>query len=293
MPPEAVFGNSGGAPDSGQATGGVGDQGDVFGSNAGAPEGGNDAGNQPQDGQAQAPGQGQQPGQGQPAQLILGKFKTHADLEAGYRNLEANYTRLAQERMILLRGQPQGQSQGQQVPAHQQGQPQQPDYGAMDQVLATEWQQSPAKAIANFVKQAIQNEVKPLLDQSLQPIQQRQEHAEWRGQVDAMIANPKDYPGFTELAPQIEQILRQDPYLIKAPGGRGIQMAYFMARGMTAGQAMQAAEEAGRQAAYQGIQQKTGAQVEGGGARQQTAKSPEEQLLDSIFAPTKGGGVFG
>jgi hypothetical protein len=164
-------------------------------------------------------------------------------------------------------------------------QPGQPNLlGLTDEQLAAAWEQNPGATLATVIKNAVgslmESQVKPLID----PLRTDLGRQAWNGKVNEIMANSQMFPGFTELFPQIEQVIKTNPYLLQLPGGQGLENAYYMARGMALQGVAAAAQQAGAEAAYAGIAAKGAAQVEGGSPRQPTVqKSADEQFLDRVF----------
>ena len=292
---DGIFGNSGAAPDAGQATGaGVG--GPASGIARGPQAGGQPGITQDPNGAA---GQGQQPGapgeagQGEAQQLILGKFRSPDEVYKAYQNLEPQLTRVTQENSRLraqLLGSPQPAAQpGQPAePARAPGQPQ----PLTDEALDTMWAQSPLQAINAVVAHAIESQVKPLIA-PIQTVQQTLARQAWAGRVDTMLKDSQAYPGFEQLIPQITEIVQSNPFLLNLPEGQGLEWAYHRALGVALPSLTAGAQQMGIQAAYAGIAAKGAALVEGGTARQPTVqKTPEEQIVDGIFGNPSAPSVF-
>lgn len=85
------------------------------------------------------------------------------------------------------------------------------------------------------------------------------------------------FTDFNEYLPEVREILDRNKSLRSS--ANPIRDAYFMAKGMTAAQAVQAAKDAGRQEAYQTIAQKGQSAVTAGGSPRPSV-NPDQNLLE-------------
>lgn len=265
---------------------------------------------------AQQPPEGQQ-GQGQ-EQLILGKFKSQDDLVKAYQAAEKRLGQMRNE-MGQLRVQPQQQSQQQQVQGQQGQQSQQQEqevqwtpeqWQAFNQHFNQEFTKNPGQAIWQLVNDAVSQVVNPLY-QTVQGQQQQQMRSTMvNTEMDLLLTALDEqgqplYPDALNYSNEIADYLSKHPYLE--------DMLFQQAQARQAGQIdeksmgvleviyraakSEAAESMAKTAFQNGIQQgtmqrqaKNTAQIQQPVAKQQNnTGSPEEQIVNEIFAHKKGG----
>ncbi|KJS23142.1 MAG: hypothetical protein VR72_02965 [Clostridiaceae bacterium BRH_c20a] len=264
---------------------------------------------------AQEPPEGQQ-GEGQ-EQLILGKFKSQDDLVKAYQAAEKRMGQMRNE-MGQLRSQPQ-HAQQQQTQGQQGQQAQQQDqeiqwtpeqWQAFNQNFQQEFTKNPGQAIWQMVNDAITQVVNPLY-QTVQGQQQQQMKSMMvNNEMDLLLTALNEqgqplYPDALNYSNEIADYMAKHPYLE--------DMLFQQAQTRQAGQIdeknmgvleviyraakSEAAESMAKTAFQNGVQQgtmqrqvKNTAQMQQPGARQQNnTSSPEEQILNEIFAHKKGG----
>ena len=101
---------------------------------------------------------------------------------------------------------------------------------------------------------------------------------------------------FTELQPKIGRLLGEYPYLRQVVHAHPevLELLFKTVRSDLAGEAVQAAKEAGREEGAQGQQARAGGVTAPASARKEpTKKTPQEQLLDELFGEQQKKGVFG
>lgn len=159
------------------------------------------------------------PAETEPQSLILGKFKTQADLENAYREAERKIHEtgqalsLREQELLALRGQ--APQQGGEPQPEQQQQVKE----SLDQ-MTFEQQQEWLEKFYDMPVDAIMEILQPQLRQSVEPIakriQQREQQEIWGRQISAVRQSHED---FNNLVPEIEKAM-SDPsnaYLAGAP----------------------------------------------------------------------------
>lgn len=275
-----------------------------------------DAQAQGQTGEAQATPEGQPaPEQGNADEKpILGKYKTVDELTKAH---EALQKRLGEMRNELgnLRKAPQ---QGAQQPQNDQGQQntEQPrqwtdqNWQQYDQHMEQQFKQHGWKAVWDMVVDAVHQGVNPIYGHF-----QGQEQASAKEQaidselgllLDAADENGQPlFPDAENLKEQIDSFLERHPYFLDLLAQQGTQRKSGQMDPNNPGALeilynavkAEAATAIGKQAFNNGLQQgtqqamaKMGAAIPKAGAKQQNAgASPEEQLVNEIFAHKKGG----
>lgn len=188
--------------------------------------------------------------------LILGKFKSQADLEKAYRNLESFNTKNAQELAKLRKeamSPPQGQEGQRQVPATRQGE----DVNARFTQMFID---NPLDTIQAVIGSMMGNQLAPIK-------QQTQEH---QLKLDMASMGAK-YGDFYSMGDQIAEVFKASPNLWSMPNA--LEIAYKVAKADYGANAIKQARDAGRNEAVQTLQQKRGLTAEGQEARAGSDKS--------------------
>lgn len=241
--------------------------------------------------------------------LILGKYKSVEDLARAH---EALQKRLGDMRNEL------GQLRQQYTTGNKQMQPQQDD---MPQWTEEQWKQfdrqfqqdfvrNPGRAVFNLVNNVLGQVIKPIQETIMSQFEAQQRENAIMSELGLMVSAINDagellFPGVEELAPQIDSFLEKNPYLLDILAQQGMARAQGQLDETSMGvleviyKAVQAesALNAGKQAYQKGLQQgqksvqaKGQARLPNAGARKTGGtKTPEEQIVDEIFAHRKGG----
>lgn len=228
--------------------------------------------------------------------MLLGRFKTADDLVKGYqelrRQLSREGTNKTQELVDTVMGKPpatepqaQPQQQVQQQPQQQQVSPEQ-----FRQQVQKAMEQDPAGTIMRLAQMAAAQ----MMQQQVAPLYQRVQASEMKAVMSEMALT---YPDFPKLAPNISQLLQTRPHLrqLVLQNPAAIEDVYRMAKADLGSQAITAAREAGAQDAVETLRNKVGATgLPGAKASKQQSQqvSDEQAIVDQIFAPTKGKGIF-
>lgn len=258
-------------------------------------------------------GQAQAPEQGQPENLILGKFKSVDDLTKAFQESEKRLGQMKNEVGQLRKA-----SQSQQQPQNDQGQqntekPQQwtdDNWRQFDQHMEQQYKERGWRAVWDMVVDAVHQGVNPIYGHF-----QGQEQASAKDQaIDSELGLLLDaadetgqplFPDAENLKEQIDSFLERHPYFLDLLAQQGMQRAQGQIDPNHPGALeilynavkAEAATAIGKQAFNNGLQQgtqqamaKMGAAIPKAGAKQQnTGASPEEQLVNEIFAHKKGG----
>lgn len=240
--------------------------------------------------------------------LILGKYKTQEEFHQAHKAL---LNRMGQMRNEL--GQLRQQSTAGQVQPQQQTDesPQWTDeqWKQFDQTFQKEFVKNPGRAVFNLVNDVMQQVVNPIQETIMGQVQSQEQEAAIISELGMMMNAIDDsgqllFPGVEEMAGQIDNYLERHPYLIDLLANQGMARTQGQIDDTTMGvleviyQAAktEAAVNAGKQAYQNGLQQgqrsaqiKNQARLPSPGAKRSGDASPEEQIVDEIFAHKKSG----
>lgn len=162
--------------------------------------------------------------------LIMGKFKTQADLEKAYQEAQRKISELGQtnsltaREMQIMRDE---LAQVRQFISQQQQQPPKPE----EQRLSPEQEQelfnklydseNPITDLFGYLQPVIEGQVKPLQEK----IQAYEQERYWNNQV--MTAQQK-FPDFQQMVPEVSKIIQENPALVQLPNA--IEQAYNLAK---------------------------------------------------------------
>lgn len=252
---------------------------------------------------------GDQPPEDGNGDLILGKYKTQEEFQRAH---EALLTRLGQMRNELgqLR---QLSTAGQMQPQQQANEPSQwtdEQWRQFDRQFQQEFIKNPGRAVFNLVTGVINQVVNPIQEAIMSQVQSQEQEAAIINELGMML-NAIDesgqllFPGVEEMAPQIDNYLERHPYLLDLIANQGMARTQGQIDDTTMGVLeviynavkAEAAVNAGKQAYQNGLQQgqksaqiKNQARLPSAGAKQRSGEvSPEEQIVNEIFAHKKGG----
>jgi hypothetical protein len=209
--------------------------------------------------------QEQQPEQQQ--QLILGRFKSYADLEKAYKELEKVYTQTSQELSKLRKN-----TEQQQEKQEKKQEEYDPDK------FYEEFINNPK----DVIKQIIKEEVEPLR-QSIQPLQIEREMQYIRNVIDNFKAQ---HPDFDQYEAQITEIINNEiPANSNLTAQQLLEIGYAMAKARNVNKVVEQAKQATQQELLS--KQKAFVETNTGAAQrflEKTKKTPEEEIKESIVA---------
>ena len=190
---------------------------------------------------AQQPGQAQVP---QQDNLIAGKFKSMDDFVAGYNNLQADYTRKAQDLSALKTANEKLAARVQELEQKiQNPQAQQPQPAAQQQPETIDPEEDLSQFYANprqYIADQAQKIADRIVQERLTPLQQRIEpvitqteiqtlQTNWNGVVENFV---KEHPDALQFSNEISMYFQQHPELEKNPSPQTFNDAYIYARGL-------------------------------------------------------------
>lgn len=250
------------------------------------------------DKQQQAPLQ-EEKGQG----LIAGKFKSVDDLKASHAELlkqlsvaellglEVNQELFkppaSEQELVDLykqaerefhRLRPEIKKLEQQLSQQEQQQNQQDQLTPeqLNQLVMEAFQENPLATINLLVESMLQERLQPLYMDYQQRVAENQ--------INEMM---QKYPDFKDYAEDIMQVFDAQPEI--ANFDNALELAYFIAKGRNSNRIL----EQGKKQAYQSIQEKQKAAVEGSNVgKAEMSKSPEDIIVEQILGG-KAGGIFG
>ncbi|MBT9169577.1 MAG: hypothetical protein DDT19_02939 [Syntrophomonadaceae bacterium] len=240
-------------------------------------------------------------------ELILGKFKTMDDVLKAYQELEKRAGRLSNEVGQLRKNQPQVE---QPQPVKEQKEPRvwdEANWKQFDQHMDEQYAKHGWKAVWEMVNDAVRQGIGPLNERFQSQAEATAKEQAFNAEIEYMLTavDEEGQPLFPEaegLADQMDRFLARHPYFhdllvrqgeqrmqgkLDSPGA--LEILYDAVKAESAIQASKDAYKTGRQQGSQQILNKMGAALPRAGAKQQTKTvSPEEQVINEIFAHKKG-----
>lgn len=208
-------------------------------------------------------------------ELIFGKFKSLEEAQKAYFNAEAELTRRSQELAQYRQQQEMMQAQ-QQYPQQQE----QYDPNELKRQFLNAFVEDPIGALQAVMESTQREQLQPIyqdmlvrnIDSAVSKLQSKYE--DFNQLEDKMTAYLQSNPSIMQAFPSIEQ---------------SFEAIYKIVKADMAQQAVQQAKEAGRNEAYANIQAKKGAFSEGSQAKTNSAKTPEQQIIEGILGAGTGG----
>ena len=164
-----------------------------------------------------------------PEPLIMGKFKTQADLENAYQEAQRKISELGQTNSLTAQGMQQMRNELSQVrefmtKQQQPPKPEEPKFTPeQEQELFTSLYNSenPISEMMKILQPVIQGQVKPLQEK----LQAYESERQWQAQVSEAASKFSD---FQEMVPEVMAIIQEKPYLAQLPGA--VEEAYNLAK---------------------------------------------------------------
>lgn len=262
----------------------------------------------------ETPAQEETPPQEDTGELILGKYKSVDELINAHEHLQKRLGEMRNELGNLRKQQPQFLQQAQQMVqqvAHEQGWTD-AQWQQFNERFYEDFNRDPGRTIVqlaqDIAQQIIAKELTPLKAQIELQQQERTRSYALQSELDFM-QSAKDqegkplFPDVDKLRPEIEAVLKENPGLadivVQQAGARamgradGFGVLELLYKTVMADTLMKYGTKAyfnGLQAGAKQAQAKTTVALPGQSAKQQqTELSPEEEILNGIFAHRKGG----